>query len=148
MNVSAKNFFSRSDQEEIMKAISEAEHDTSGEIRVHIETSCKEDVLDRAAYLFKKLKMDRTQLRNGVLIYLAVKDRKFAIIGDLGINKVVPPDFWNTTKEEMQQRFREEKFTAGIVHGILQTGYHLKNFFPHQKHDVNELSDEISFGKQ
>jgi uncharacterized membrane protein len=148
MRVTAKNFFSRSHQDEIMKAISEAEHDTSGEIRVHIETSCKEDVLDRAANLFRKLKMDRTQLRNGVLIYLAVKDRKFAIIGDQGINKVVPPDFWNTTKEEMQQYFREEKFTAGIVHGILQTGHHLKKFFPHQKDDVNELSDEISFGKK
>jgi uncharacterized membrane protein len=148
MRVSAKNFFSRSDQDEIMKAISEAEHDTSGEIRVHIETSCKEDVLDRAAYLFKKLKMDRTQLRNGVLIYLAVKDRKFAIIGDQGINRVVPPDFWNKTKEEMQTRFQEERFTDGIVHGILQTGHHLKKFFPHLKDDINELSDEISFGKK
>ena len=96
MGTSARRFFTKKEKEEIQKAILNAELDTSGEIRVHIETNCEGEVLDRTAYLFKKIGMQKTELRNGVLIYLAVQSHKFAIIGDKGINAVVPANFWDT----------------------------------------------------
>ena len=147
MSPSAKRFFSKEDQEKIMTAILNAEMDTSGEIRVHIESALKGDVLDRAAFIFKQLKMDRTELRNGVLFYLAVKSHKFAIIGDSGINKEVPENFWDDIKEKMTEYFKQNKFTEGLVYGITETGKHLKKHFPHHLDDINELPDEISFGK-
>lgn len=142
----AKNFFSREQKQEIRQAILKAELDTSGEIRVHIENSCKEDVMDRAAVVFEKLKMHKTDLRNGILFFLAVKDRKFAILGDKGINKEVPDDFWDNIKEKMISLFSDGNFTQGLVTGIEMTGKQLKKHFPHQTDDINELSDEISFG--
>lgn len=148
MEVSAKKFFSKQEQEDIKQAILNSELDTSGEIRVHIENVCKGDVLDRAAYVFKWLKMDRTQLRNGVLIYLAVRNRKFAIIGDQGINQVVPANFWDSTKQKMLNYFRNDEFVEGLIFGITETGLHLKKYFPHKKDDVNELPDDISFGRK
>jgi uncharacterized membrane protein len=148
MSVSAKDFFSPEEQDDIKQAIMNAELDTSGEIRVHIENVCKGDVLDRAAYVFKNLGMANTGLRNGVLIYLAVRNRKFAIIGDKGINRVVPPDFWDGTKSTMLEFFREGKFSEGLIHAITESGIHLKRYFPHQMDDINELPDDISFGKQ
>ena len=147
MSPSAKRFFTKEEQDRIMNAILNAELDTSGEIRVHIESVFKDDVMDRATFIFKKLKMHRTELRNGVLFYLAVKSRKFAIIGDVGINKEVPKDFWNDIKEKMAEYFKENKFTEGLVFGISETGAHLKKHFPYHLDDINELSDEISFGK-
>ncbi len=143
----ASRFFSREQQEKIIAAIKEAEKDTSGEIRVHIETHCREDILDRAAWIFKKLNMDKTRQRNGVLFYLAVKDKKFAVIGDKGINEVVPEGFWNQVKEIMTKYFREGLFTEGITEGIKLAGRQLKQFFPYKADDKNELSDELSFGK-
>jgi uncharacterized membrane protein len=128
-------------------AIREAENATSGEVRVHIETSCHGDVLDRAAWIFKKLGMNKTQERNGVLFYLAVGDRKFAVIGDAGINAKVPEGFWDNVKELLRTNFVEGKFTEGLAEGIILAGQHLKKHFPHQRDDVNELSDEISFDK-
>ena len=139
-------FFSKEEKEKIVRAIEEAENNTSGEIRVHIEKACRTDVLDRAAYIFKKLGMHKTQLRNGVLFYLALEDRKFAILGDAGINSVTPEDFWENIKEKMLEYFREGKVADGLVKGILMAGEKLKEHFPHMKDDVNELSDEISFG--
>ncbi len=139
-------FFSADEKERILEAIREAERNTSGEIRVHVEEECKTDVLDRAAYIFARLKMHKTRLRNGVLFYLALKDRKFAILGDAGINRVVPEGFWDNIKEEMQRLFKEGKITEGLVKGILMAGEKLKEHFPWQEDDVNELSDEISFG--
>ena len=147
MSPSAKRFFTKEEQDRIMNAILNAELDTSGEIRVHIESVFKDDVMDRATFIFKKLKMHRTELRNGVLFYLAVKSRKFAIIGDVGINKEVPKDFWNDIKEKMAEYFKENKFTEGLVFGISETGAHLKKHFPYHLDDINELSDDISFGK-
>ena len=147
MSVSAKDFFSPLEQEEIRLAINNAELDTSGEIRVHVENSCKGDVLDRAAYVFKQLGMEKTELRNGVLIYLAVKSRKFAIIGDKGINSVVPAGFWDKIQQEMLDSFRRNDFCAGLCKAIESVGVNLKKFFPYQKDDVNELTDDISFGK-
>lgn len=143
----AANYFSKEQQKQIVEAIQQAETNTSGEIRVHIESKCNEDVLDHAAWLFNYLKMDTTAQRNGVLIYLAVESKKFAIIGDKGINAVVPTDFWDTTKEKMKSHFSQGQLTEGIVSAVLAAGEHLKAFFPYQSDDVNELSDEISFGK-
>ncbi|MCX6229038.1 MAG: TPM domain-containing protein [Bacteroidia bacterium] len=142
-----KDFLGKENERLIKEAIGVAEHQTSGEIRVHLEESCKNEVLDRAAWLFKKLDMHKTKDRNGVLIYLSTKDRKFAIIGDIGINKVVPEGFWNAIKENMISHFTKGEFAEGIIDGIKLTGEQLKQFFPFQTDDTNELSDEISFGK-
>lgn len=146
MNKSAKDFFTREQKDDIHQAILNAELDTSGEIRVHIETRCTGDVMDRAAYLFDKLGMQKTERRNGVLFYLAVKNRRFAVIGDKGINAVVPENFWDEIKNRMMNHFREGKFTEGLIEGITIVGTKLKKHFPHQTEDVNELSDEVSFG--
>jgi len=140
-------FLGKENEKLIVAAIERAEGQTSGEIRVHIESKCKEDVLDRAAWLFKKLKMQETKERNGVLIYLSINDHKFAIIGDSGINKVVPEGFWNDIKEVMIAHFAKGEFAVGLIKGIEESGQHLKKFFPWQADDVNELSDEISYGK-
>ena len=143
--MSARMFFSREEQQKIISAIKEAELNTSGEIRVHIENRCKGETLERAAEIFYELKMHHTSARNGILFYLAVKDRKFAIIGDEGINRNVEHDFWNDIKDEMTSMFKEGQFTEGLVAGILKCGNKLKQYFPYQEDDVNELSDEISF---
>ena len=144
--MSPKDFLGKENEKLITKAIENAEHQTSGEIRVHLESKCSEEVLDRAAWLFKKLKMHETKDRNGVLIYLSVNDRKFAIIGDAGINKVVPEGFWNGNKEMMISHFKKGEFAIGLIKGIEKAGEQLKQFFPYQDNDVNELSDEISYG--
>jgi uncharacterized membrane protein len=143
----AKEFFSKEQREDIRQAILNAELDTSGEIRIHIETTCKGDVLDRAAYIFDKMGMQKTEKRNGVLFYLAVQNRRFAVIGDSGINAVVPEDFWDDLKNLLLNRFRENHFTEGLIEGVTKVGEKLKKHFPYQTGDVNELSDEISFGE-
>jgi uncharacterized membrane protein len=143
----ASSFFTKEQQAQILASVREAESETSGEIRVHIETTLKGDVLDRAAWLFKKLDMHNTAERNGVLFYLAVEDKKFAIIGDAGINAKVPEGFWNEIKEVLTKNFREGKFTEGLSEGIIMAGNQLKAHFPHRPDDVNELPDEISFDK-
>lgn len=145
--MSVENFFSKEEKKQITDAIAEAELNTSGEIRLHMEAHCKIDVLDRAAYVFEKLKMHETAQRNGVLFYLAVQDHKFAILGDGGINHVVPANFWDEIKETMLGFFKEGKFTEGLSKGILMAGEQLKANFPYHHEDVNELSDEISFDK-
>lgn len=142
-----KDLFSKDEEQWIKQAIMNAELDTSGEIRVHIENTCNGDVMDRAAFVFEKLKMHKTKLRNGVLIYLAVKNRKFAIIGDKGINTVVPDNFWDDIKQQMLNHFRNGEFTKGITEAVRMTGKQLKDHFPYQSDDENELSDDISFGK-
>jgi uncharacterized membrane protein len=143
---SAKDFFTKEQREDIRQAILNAELDTSGEIRVHIETNCKGDVLDRAALLFDKMGMQKTEKRNGILFYLAVKNRRFAVIGDIAINAVVPEDFWDELKNLLLNHFRDGRFTDGLIEGITMAGSHLKKHFPYETGDVNELSDEISFG--
>ena len=145
--MSPKEFLGKENETLITKAIEKAEHQTSGEIRVHVESKCKGEVLDRAAWLFKKLKMHETKDRNGVLIYLSINDRKFAIIGDAGINKVVPAEFWDENKEMMISHFKKGEFAIGLINGIEKAGEQLKQFFPYKEDDVNELSDEISYGE-
>jgi uncharacterized membrane protein len=143
----AKDLFTDQEQQQIVAAIKEAELNTSGEIKVHIERKCKEDVLDHAAFMFDQLEMQKTELRNGVLIYLAVEDRKLAILGDAGINLKVPKDFWDSTRDFMINHFKEGKFTEGLAGGIKLAGEQLKSHYPYQSDDVNELSDDISFGE-
>jgi uncharacterized membrane protein len=143
----ASSFFTKEQQAQILASVKEAELETSGEIRVHIESSVKGDVLDRTAWLFRKLGMYKTAERNGVLFYLAVRDRKFAIIGDAGINAKVPAGFWDEISEMLKKNFKEGRFTEGLSEGIIMAGNQLKTHFPHQKDDVNELPDEISFNK-
>ena len=143
----ASQLFSPEQKEQIVSAIQVAEKQTSGEIQVHIESACKGDVLDRAAQVFKLLKMYQTKERNGVLVYLAVVDHKFAILGDAGINAKVPSDFWESTKDLMASHFRQGKFTEGLIEGIHHAGYQLKTHFPYDhRDDQNELSNEVSFG--
>ncbi len=144
MGVYASTFFSKAQQADIMLAIKNAELNTSGEIRVHVENRCPGDVLDRAAYIFAKLRMQKTALRNGVLFYLAIKNRRFAIIGDAGINAAVPVNFWDDIKDMMLQRFAQGEFAEGLIEGIGRAGEQLKCHFPFQKCDVNEQPDEIS----
>jgi uncharacterized membrane protein len=147
MGTTAKNFFSEKEREQIVNAIKEAELNTSGEIRVHIENNCPGDVLERGMYWFGKMGIHETEQHNGVLFYLAVKSRKFAIIGDEGINKVVPDNFWEKIKVRMGHLFQQGEFAKGLQRGIIDAGEALKKYFPYQSDDVNELSDEISFGK-
>ncbi|MCB0380260.1 MAG: TPM domain-containing protein [Flavobacteriales bacterium] len=144
----AKDLFTAEQKQQIVAAIREAEKNTSGEIRVHIDKKCKEDVLDRAAYMFDALDMQKTALRNGVLIYLATEDRQFAILGDAGINQKVPVGFWDGVRDLMISNFKQGKFTEGLSEGIKLAGEQLKKHFPYQSNDKNELADDISFGKQ
>ncbi|OQX80097.1 MAG: hypothetical protein B6D61_02475 [Bacteroidetes bacterium 4484_249] len=146
MTKTARNYFTKEEKEDITFAIKNAELDTSGEIRVHIENTCKGDAKDQAAFIFKKLKMHKTELRNGVLFYLAVKNRKFAILGDIGINQKVPENFWDDIRDTMLDHFRDNNFVDGLVEGIAMAGKQLKEHFPYQSDDVNELPDDISFG--
>lgn len=139
--------FLSSDQKALIKqAIVQAEKATSGEIKVHIEEHCEGNVLDRATQVFGRLGLHKTRMRNGVLIYLAYLDRKFAILGDSGINAVVPNNFWDNIKVHMQTRFRGGRYAEGLVEGISMAADQLKRHFPFLSSDKNELSDEISFG--
>ena len=146
--MSAINFFSKEEKAQLKATIGEAELNTSGEIRLHLDNRCKADVLDVAAAWFEKLEMHKTEQRNGVLFYLAVRDHKFAILGDAGINAVTADDFWDLIKEEMLSAFKEGNFASGLTKGITMAGEQLKAHFPYQSDDVNELSDEISFGDE
>jgi len=137
--------FTEDEQLAIRQAVESAETNTSGEIRVCIEKTCNDEVLDRAAKYFYQLDMDKTKLRNGVLIYVATVDRKFAIIGDAGINRAVPENFWDSTKETMLEQFKIGNMVQGIIKGVELAGQQLKKYFPYQNDDRNELSDDIAF---
>ena len=139
-----EDFLSKAEEQEIVHAIVEAEKNTSGEIRVHIEEHTEKSPLERAQEVFFELKMDETQDRNGVLFYVCVSDKKFAILGDKGINEAVESDFWDCTKDIVIANFKEGNFKKGLVEGILRAGERLKKYFPFQSDDTNELSNEIS----
>lgn len=130
----------------IRRAIEVAEMETSGEIRVHIEEHCKKNLFDRAVDIFTHLEMHKTRERNGVLFYVAVGDHKFVVIGDAGINAVVPEDFWNQIRSVVLDHFRQEKITEGLMGGIRMAGEQLSDHFPRRADDVNELTNEISYG--
>lgn len=136
------------EQEKIMQAIRDAERRSSGEVRLRIERRCGEDVLDRAAWWFKKLKMHKTFLRNGVLVYVATEDRKSAIIGDVGIHRKLGDGYWAQTHAAMTACFKEGALVDGIVAAIKDVGERLSEAFPYDAvYDRNELSDEISMEK-
>ncbi len=139
-------FFAKEDEQRIIEAIQDAECNTSGEIRVHLEQKPRKDAMSEARRVFAKLKMHQTKARNGVLILLAPERREFAILGDQGINDVVEGDFWEQERDLMQQHFRAGDFTGGLVAVIGQIGEKLQAHFPYQDDDENELSDEISYG--
>lgn len=143
----ANLFISKAEQALIVKAIESAELNTSGEIRVHIESSCKSDPVERAIFIFNKLKMFQTKERNGVLIYIAFKSRKFAIIGDSGINAKVPVDFWDDVKAKLLNYLALGDIVSGLTLAIFMSGEKLKEYFPYQKDDINEQRNEISFGE-
>jgi len=147
METKASSFFTREQQAQIRDAVKEAENETSGEIRIHIESKFSGNILDRAAWIFRKIGMHTTENRNGVLFYLAVKNREFAIIGDRGINEKVPEDFWDEIKQVIQNHFGKEEYTEGLVEGIRMAGRQLREHFPFKRNDINELPDEISFNE-
>tara|TARA_R100001198_G_C5241511_1_gene218991 strand:- start:776 stop:1237 length:462 start_codon:yes stop_codon:yes gene_type:complete len=142
-----EDFLTAEEEHEIVHAIREAEKNTSGEIRVHIEKSSKIDPFDRAMEVFHVLKMDNTKEQNGVLIYVAVEDKTFVIYGDKGINDVVGKNFWNDTKDAIQAQFKSGHFKQGLVDGILKAGKALETYFPWHHADTNELPNNISKGK-
>ncbi len=139
-------FLSKIEEQQIVDAICMAEKNTSGEIRVHIEKTTSIAPIDRAVEVFYELEMNKTKDANGVIIYVAVKDKKFAIYGDVGINTVVPSDFWESTKNIIGNHFKNGNFKNGLVEGITKAGEKLKHFFPFQDDDTNELPNEISKG--
>ncbi|MFO7371255.1 MAG: TPM domain-containing protein [Bacteroidales bacterium] len=141
----ATEFFSPEGRQLIEQAIANAELDTSGEIRVHVEVEFTGNILDRAASVFARLGMHRTNQRNGVLIFFAIKNRSFAIIGDTGVNRVVPEHFWDETKTVMESHFRNSEFALGLAVGVKMVGDQLKKQFPYLRNDTNELVNEISF---
>ena len=141
-----EDFLSASDEQEIVEAIVTSEKNTSGEIRVHIESHTRLDHFERAREVFHLLKMDNTKEENGVLLYVAVNDRKFAICGAKGIDKIVPENFWESTKDIIQHHFKQGDFKNGILEGVLKAGNELEKHFPWQHGDTNELSNEVSKG--
>jgi uncharacterized membrane protein len=141
-----EDFLTKEEEQAVVEAIRLAEMSTSGEIRVHIEIETSLDTFDRAKAVFHELKMDETELKNGVLIYVAVSNRSFIICGDKGINDLVPADFWDCTKEIMASQFKGGNFKQGLIDGISNAGEQLKKYFPYQNNDSNELSNEISKG--
>jgi uncharacterized membrane protein len=138
------DFFSEIEKKDIMEAIRNAEKQTSGEIRLHLEKKSKGKIFERAVKVFRKIRMQRTEKRNGVLIYLATIDHQFVILGDKGINDVVPENFWEDIAELMAENFKKNKFSGGLCEGITLIGEKLKSHFPFQEDDVNELPDDIS----
>ncbi len=142
-----EDFLTREEEQAIVDAIALAEKNTSGEIRVHLESTTSIDAFERAMEVFHLLKMDETELKNGVLIYLAIEDRTFVICGDKGINDVVPNDFWDCTKDIMVNHFKSGNYKQGLIDGIKRAGEQLQKYFPYQEGDKNELSNEISKGE-
>lgn len=144
-----KDQITEAQEQQIVQAIQEAERNTSGEIRVHIENVCKGSELDRAVEVFADLHMHQTKFRNGVLFYIALESHHFAVIGDGGINAVVPDNFWDEVKNVVLTEFKAGRYVDGLSKGVHLAGQQLKTFFPYdQKGDTNELNDDISFGDQ
>ncbi|WP_407557407.1 TPM domain-containing protein [Winogradskyella sp. 4-2091] len=139
-----EDFLSAEDEERIVEAIRNAEKNTSGEIRVHIEKHCSKDIFEHTLEVFHYLKMDNTKQQNGVLIYVAVEDKSFMIYGDKGINTVVDADFWNSTRDIITTQFKKGNFVGGLIDGINKAGKELSTHFPWEHGDTNELENSIS----
>lgn len=145
--MSPSKFFTAEQKAMMVRAIQQAEKDTSGEIRIHFDNHSGKNVLDRAAQVFADLKMHKTALRNGVLVYVALEDHRLAILGDAGINAKVPENFWDEIKNNMVVKFKAGQICEGVCEAVIAAGTQLKTFFPCRSDDTNELSDEISFKK-
>lgn len=141
-----EDFLTTKEEEEIVQAIIQAERNTSGEIRVHIEKTTRISHYNRALVVFRALKMFNTKQQNAVLLYIAVDDHKFVIYGDKGIDNVVPDNFWDSTRDIIQNQFKQGDFKRGIVDGVLKVGEKLKEHFPWSSTDVDELPNEVSKG--
>ncbi len=139
-----EDFLSNEDESAIVEAISLAEKNTSGEIRVHLENHSEKPPLERAKEVFFELKMNETKASNGVLFYIGISDHTFAILGDKGIDKVVESDFWDCTKNIVIEKFKKGKFKEGLIEGIYNAGEKLKIHFPFEADDINELPNEIT----
>lgn len=138
-------FLSEEEAKEVVEAIVQAEKNTSSEIRVHIDNSTNTIApLERATQLFYELGVDATKEKNGVLFYVGIEDHSFAIVGDEGIHRMVESNFWDSTKEIVINHFKKKEFKEGLVNGILNVGIKLKAFFPFEKNDQNELSNDLS----
>jgi uncharacterized membrane protein len=144
MSSELEDFLSEEDEARVVAAIRQAEKQTSGEIRVHLESNCEGDVYEHALEVFHFLKMDNTKLQNGVLIYVAIARREFVILGDKGINDIVSNDFWNTTRDHMLSEFKKGHFAQGLIQGITEAGEALSTHFPWEHGDTNELDNSIS----
>lgn len=144
-----KKLFPEEDTRLIVKAIRQAEKSTSGEVRVFVENRCSwVDALNRAAELFFGLKMDKTEQRNGVLVYIALKDHQLAVFGDEGIHRKVGSEYWNNLVKEMLASFNKHDYAKGIAECVIQIGDALQKHFPYERDtDKNELPDEIVFGR-
>ncbi len=141
-------FFSEAEKRQITEAIHEAELQTSGEIKVHVEEHCPtDDPLERAQEIFKYLSLDHTALRNGVLFYISITDRKYAILGDEGIHKAAGDKLWHEEKTCLEKYLKIGETVKGLCKAITIAGNALKTHFPYQTGDVNEISNDISFGK-
>ncbi|MCK0130088.1 TPM domain-containing protein [Flavobacteriaceae bacterium F08102] len=141
-----EEFLTEKEERDIVEAICAAELNTSGEIRVHIEKHTEKSVMDRAKEVFYMLNMDKTKAQNGVLFYVGVEDKKFAIIGDKGIDAMVEDDFWESIRDTISTAFKKKDFAGGLIQGIINTGLKLKQYFPFQDDDVDELPNTISKG--
>ena len=144
-----KDFFTPQQKEQLVEAIQKAEQRTSGEVRVFIESKCRfVDAMDRAKELFLKLGMDKTKDRNATLIYVAIKDRQAAILGDQGIHEKVGTQYWNDVVQKMIHYFRQDDLVGGLCQSITELGEALHYYFPYDRDtDKNELPDEIVFGR-
>lgn len=141
-----EDFLTSDEEKEVVHAIHLAELNTSGEIRVHLEDHSEKPPLERAQEVFHALGMNQTKAHNGVLFYVAVRTRNFAIIGGSGINNVVESDFWDCTKDIVINHFKNSNFKQGLIEGILRAGERLKKYFPYESDDINELPNDISRG--
>lgn len=141
-----RKFLKKTDGDQVIESIKSAEAQTSGEIRVHFHKKLKADLMDEAVRVFHKLKMDETDARNGVLLFIVPSKKQFCILGDEGINAIVPDNFWNEIKDSLQVHFKSGNMAEGICENILRIGEKLKTHFPIQTDDKNELPDTISFG--
>ncbi|APD07823.1 hypothetical protein UJ101_02323 [Flavobacteriaceae bacterium UJ101] len=141
-----ENFLSTEEEKQIVQAIQQAEKLTSGEIRVHIDQDIDGGQIERAQEVFYLLKMNETKDQNGILFHVSVKNKTFSVIGDEGIDKKVPLNFWNDIKDQIILHFKKERYAEGLIKGIQMAGESLQHYFPYQKDDINELPDEISKG--
>ncbi len=140
-----KIFFSAEESAKISNAIEQAEKRSSGEIRVHLQKKSKGDAFEAAKRIFEKIGMTKTAERNGVLFFISLQDKQFVLLGDKGIDEKVPANFWQSVKDLVLEKFKEEKYVEALVAGIEECGKKLADHFPYQKNDQDELSNEVTY---